>query len=88
MFQRCWLHQCQPVHASVQGGLTNIPDQIGSAMKEQAQATQASAGEFKAPVSFWIGLGYVAVAVAVLVVVYAQTQSQSKQGSLNEALME
>jgi hypothetical protein len=70
--------------ASVQGGLTNIPDQIRSVIKEQARTAQA--GEFEAPVSFWIGLGY--VAIAVLVVVFARIQSQSKQGSLNEALME
>jgi hypothetical protein len=74
--------------ASVQGGLTYIPDQIGSVMNAQARTTQASAGEFNKPVSFWIGLGYLAVAVLVVVYSYARTQCQSKQGSLNEPLME
>jgi hypothetical protein len=72
--------------ASVQGGLTYIPDQIGSVMNEQARATQASAGNFNAPASFWIGLVYLAGAV-LFVGAYARAHSQSKQGSLNEPLI-
>jgi hypothetical protein len=71
--------------ASLQGGLTHIPDQIGSAMTEQARAAQApSAENFSAPTSFWLGLGYLSVAVIVL---FAQTRPQSNKGSLHEHLM-
>jgi hypothetical protein len=72
--------------ASVQGGLTNIPDEIASVMKEQVQVTQTSAAKAQVSASFWIGLGY--LVVAALAVVYARTKkSQSEQGSLDEPLM-
>jgi hypothetical protein len=74
--------------ASLQGGLTHIPDEVGaSVMKEQTPTTQASAVRAKAPVLFWIGLGYFVVAFAVLVVC-TRTKSQSKKGTLNEPLMQ